>query len=72
MPNESEDNNLQRQKALHGGNRTVVTKLVKEVQTIAPGTGSTARLISIEKSLEDKLKYLTVLDEKIGYCSLPD
>ena len=69
MPNENEDNDLQRQKALRGGNRTVVTKLVKEVQAITPGTGSIALLSSIEKNLEDKLKCLKVLDEKIlSFC----
>lgn len=66
----SQEEDLQRQKALRGGNRSVVTKLVKEVGAITQNSNSStaddnARLNSIEKSLEDKLKLLKLIDEKI-------
>ena len=77
MSQENEDVDLLRQKALRGGNRAVVTKLVKEVLLTTresvddtPLADLNARLNSIEKILEEKFKYLKSLDEKIlSSCS---
>lgn len=75
-----EEADLQRQKALRGGNRSVVTKVEREVYVITresvndtPIANLNARLNSVKQILEEKLRYLKLLYEKIlSSCPTPE
>ena len=82
MSEENEGSNVERLKALHGGNRLVVTKVEKEVLTIIrEGLEKDAgeivdlniRLNSLKITLWDKLLYFKELDSKLlESCSNSD